>query len=161
MTVFEFQASRIERIAAAMAHFIATTRDDALDWHPPIEGADTRSIYEQVGECVLTNRSFAAALRGENRDPKPARDASAAIVFADSQDAQRQIVESAAELAKAVRGMNEEDFDREYPHWSGPIRGEIFIEMPYRNMAYHAGQVNYIQTLYGDTEFHVPEFWRK
>ena len=29
------------------------------------------------------------------------------------------------------------------------------MEMPYRNMAYHAGQVNYVQMLYGDTEFHI------
>ena len=40
------------------------------------------------------------------------------------------------------------------------MAGENVIVMCLRNMAYHAGQTNFIQILYGDTEFHVPPTWR-
>ena len=39
------------------------------------------------------------------------------------------------------------------------MKGITLIEMPYRNMAYHCGQLNFIQTIYGDKEFHLPPTW--
>ena len=66
----------------------------------------------------------------------------------------------AEELAAAIRGLTEEDLERTYPHPRGPRLGANLILICYRNMAYHAGQINYIQTLYGDQEFHVPANWR-
>src|SRR6266550_363477 len=63
MTLFEFQASRIVRIAVAFADFIGTTRPDKLDWRVPLEGAETRTAFEMVGECIRANRFFAALLR--------------------------------------------------------------------------------------------------
>ncbi len=161
MTVFEFQATRIERIAVAFAHFIATTQPDKLDWHVPLEGAETRTAFEMVGECIRTNRYFAALLRGEHHDGGPRGANAPPMEFRDAKDAQTQLTDSARELAEAVRQMAISDLDRNYVHWSGAIKGLVMIEMPYRNMAYHAGQVNFIQTLYGDTEFHLPDNWRK
>ena len=38
--------------------------------------------------------------------------------------------------------------------------GKNVILMPMRNMGYHIGQLNLIQMLYGDAEFHVPANWR-
>jgi hypothetical protein len=66
---------------------------------------------------------------------------------------------SGTELAAAIRSLNEESLTTAYPHWRGPIVGESMLEVAYRNMAYHAGQVNMIQLLSGDTEFHVPPTW--
>jgi hypothetical protein len=161
MTVFEFQATRIERIAEALAHFVATTEPDKLEWRVPLHGAQTRTILELVGECIIVNRYAAALLRGETDLLQPRFDGDMPAPFADAVDAQSQLISSAAEVAAAVRGLTEGALDREYPHYRGPMKGHVLLEMPYRNMAYHAGQVNFIQTLYGDTEFHVPENWRK
>ena len=36
-----------------------------------------------------------------------------------------------------------------------PTSGEVLIDMPYRNMTYHGGQINLIQLLLGDKEFHM------
>lgn len=161
MTVFEFQATKIERIAVSLSQFLASTCPDKLDWHPPIEGADTRTIYEMIGECVQTNLNCAAALRASETAPHTSRTDPPEMHFSSPEDAGQALIDSARELAAAVRAMHETDLDREFSHWSGDIRGEIYIEAPYRNMAYHAGQINYIQTLYGDREFHVPDNWRK
>jgi len=56
--------------------------------------------------------------------------------------------------------MSEADLSRVFEHPRGQMSGENVIIMCLRNMAYHAGQANFIQILYGDTEFHVPPTWR-
>ena len=158
MTVAEYMARQTERMADSMAHFISTTPDDKLAWHPACEGSGrTRSILEQTSECVNVNRMIAALLRGGDVShlANPPE-----IHFANGQDAQEQLVASARELATAIHAMTGEDLSRAYNHPRAQIKGENLIIMCYRNMAYHAGQANYIQTLYGDAEFHVPPTWR-
>ena len=156
MTVQEFQAKRIERIAEALAHFVKTTPEDKLDWCPAAcAESQTRSILAQIGECVKVNRAIAAILRGETVDYY----GSPAVEFTSGEEAQRQIVESGQELASVIRKLDDAGLDRTFPHWRGTFRGEIMLEAPYRNMAYHAGQINYIQCLAGDSEFHMPPTW--
>ena len=162
MTVFEFQARRVERISSAVAHFIGSTPDNRLDWQPDgIEGATGRSILSMASEIVVVNTLAAKTLSGEAMEPHQPSESMPDLVFADSADAQAKVIASGNALASAIRGLTEADLEREYLHWRGPIRGEIWLEMPYRNMAYHAGQINYIQILLGDSEFHVPPgMWR-
>jgi hypothetical protein len=149
MTVFEFQAQTIESNAEGFAHFIATTPEDKRDWRPMLEGsAQTRSVLELTSECVLFNRAFAALLRGE----EPSLDPPA---LEDGADAQQQLLASARELASVVRGMDDAALERTYPTPFGPMPGAAMIEIPVRNMAYHGGQINLIQILLGDAEFHV------
>ncbi len=159
MTVPKYMAHQTERMADSLAHFIATTPEDRLDWHPWIEGGgSTRSILEQVGECVVVNRLIASLLRGgavAPQDPK-----APPIQFANGLDAQEQLVASARELAAAIDTMTDADLARTYAHPRGQMIGENVIMMCLRNMAYHAGQANFIQILFGDAEFHVPPTWR-
>jgi hypothetical protein len=155
LTVTEYVAKQTERIADALAHFISTTPEDRLVWHISGEGGvKTRSILEQAAECIAINRQFAAMLRGHMQAPRPE------VTVANGQDAQEQLVISARELAEAIRGLSPEDLERTYEHPRGPMLGENFIFAALRNMIYHAGQLNFIQTLYGDFEFHVPPTWR-
>lgn len=158
--LFEFQARKIERMAASLAHFVSTTPESCLDWCPAT-GADsqTRSIMAMIGECVAVNRHAAALLRGESSIPFPGRDGTPLLAFSNSEDAQQQLTASGQELAAAVRALDDEALTRIYLHWRGPLAGELIVEMPYRNMAYHAGQVNMIQLLTGDSEFHMPPTW--
>lgn len=154
-TIFEFQARKIERMAASLAHFVATTSADRLDWCPATEAASqTRSILAQVSECVQVNRYTAALLRGEAPEF-----AHLLLHFSDGEEAQRQLIASGQEFAGAVRALDEGSLTQLYAHWRGPLSGEVLIEAPYRNMAYHAGQVNMIQLLVGDAEFHLPPTW--
>src|SRR5437660_6759151 len=108
MTVPEYIARQTERMADSLAHFIATTPEDRLVWHPSIEGgAPTRSILEQASECVVVNRLIAALLRGGKVEA--ARPDAPPIKFANGQDAQEQLVSSARELAAAIRMLGEAD----------------------------------------------------
>jgi hypothetical protein len=159
MTVPEFVARQTERMAESLAHFIANTPEDKLVWHPKTEAASqTRSALEQIGECVSVNRGLATLLRtGELTLPAGGWPETH---FASGQDAQEQLVTSARELAAAIHALTPEDLSRTFDHPRGPVLGENLMLMGYRNMAYHAGQINFIQTLYGDTEFHLPPTWR-
>ena len=157
MHVPEYMAIQIERTADSLAHFIGTTHEDKLQWQPQTEGsAPTRSVLEQVAECVVVNRMIAAGLRG---DAMPATPYSS-LVLTTAAEAQEQLRASGAELAAAVRTLTEADLEKLYQHPRGQFLGANLIMMPLRNMAYHAGQVNLIQMLAGDPEFHVPPQWR-
>jgi hypothetical protein len=66
LSLFEFQVDKIERMAASPAHFVATTAQDRSDWCPATdEKSRTRSVMQQISECVGVNRYTAALLRGE------------------------------------------------------------------------------------------------
>jgi hypothetical protein len=166
MQVTEYVAQQTVRMASTLAHFVQTTHQDRLDWQPIGENAaQTRSALDQVSECIHTNRIVAAVLRGETvttadlQGSAPSASASESQ-FADGNDAQEQLLASVEELAAAIRGMSDEDLERIYPHPRAPMLGRNIILICYRNMAYHAGQINFIQTLYGDQEFHLPPNWR-
>jgi hypothetical protein len=157
MTVPEYVARQTIRLADGFAHFLSTTPDDRLVWHPTLPGAaPTRSMLEQVSECVSVNRLLAAVLRHGEALPMPAE----SIDFANGLDAQEHLVSSARELAAAISAMSEHDLAGSYIHPRGVMLGENIIMMGLRNMAYHTGQVNLIQILYGDADFHVPPNWR-
>ena len=159
MHVPEYMAIQIERTADSLAYFIGTTHEDKLQWQPQTEGsAPTRSVLEQVAECVVVNRMIAAGLRGEVM-PAPTGGVPA-LVLTNASEAQEQLRASGAELAAAVRSLTEADLEKMYQHPRGQFMGANLIMMPLRNMAYHAGQVNLIQMLAGDPEFHVPPQWR-
>ncbi len=155
MNIQSYAADQTERIAASLAHFVATTDPARLDWELPTEGAGyTRSILDQIAECVERNHRFAALLRGE---PAPAT--LLAPRFTDGQDAQAQLVSSAGELAVVIRAVADDALETliQTPRGGAPIKNLMLAA--YRNMAYHAGQINFIQTLAGDAEFHAPPTW--
>ena len=157
MTAQQFMAEHVERMGLSMAHFIASTDPSLLDQHIETKGADpTRSVYELVAECAATNRTFAALLNGGTTGQP------SVPVFATSEDARDEIMASSNVLADAIRSSPDESFEQEFQHWSrGAIKGEILMMGAYRNMAYHSGQINFIQILNGDPEFHLPPTWLK
>lgn len=159
ITLYEYMATRTERIAASLADFVATTNPDRLDWAPATgPESRTRSVLALVAECVGVNQYVTALLRGEAAPLVPGKTGPLPEV-ATSAGAYELLTASAAELAAAIRALDEDALARPYPHWRGALSGELMIEIPYRNMAYHAGQVNMIQLLDGDTEFHLPASW--
>jgi hypothetical protein len=155
MTVQEYQAGCIERAGQTLAFYLEQTQADKWDWTPTVEGAaGLRSALNMVSECILVNRMIAMVLRGET--PPPFKPGEMEPPFTDPAEAGPMLVESAKELANAVRALSNEDLMREFPSRRGPMPGHLLMEIPYRNMHYHGGQMNMLQLCYGDTEFRVP-----
>lgn len=150
MSIFEWQASSVEFIAGALAHNIGATRADWLSKQPKVDdSSDTRSVLDQAGECIRVNRMAAALLSGgvpEQSEWAPS----------SSDEAQRELVASATELASVIRGLDESILTQKFPVPWGEAEGRFMVVMPTFNMAYHMGQVAYAQRLYGDTENHFP-----
>jgi uncharacterized damage-inducible protein DinB len=152
MTVFEWQASVIENLGAMMAHTLASTREDRLDWRPSAEPeSQTRSALDQAAEVINVNRRMATLFRNETPpEQTPQRP------FETPQEAVERIRESARELADVVRSLDESALTRPLPTRRGPMPGAQALQIVAANMSYHTGQINFIQTLYGDMEFHLP-----
>lgn len=152
MNAMEWQAGIIERTANTLAYWVETTPGERLDWTPKADDASkSRSVRDQATECIKFNRGVAAVLRGESVDlnsPYEAPGGQAGLV--------REIAASGKEFADAVRNLNPELLQKSHDFGFGEFPLGAWIEICQGNMMYHGGQVNYIQTLFGDTEFRFP-----
>jgi hypothetical protein len=157
MNLFEWQAMLTEQGAEALAHWVETTEESRLNWKPSADStSDTRSVLELAQECITVNNRFAAILSGG--ESSVGGDVSAITTAAEVREA---LVASAAALAAAIRGLDESALGKKYTLPFGEMPGSFCIAIPLGNMQYHGGQVNYIQRLYGDTEFRVPASFRR
>ena len=155
MTVQEFQAEKIESGAGLLAFWLGTVSEDKRSWIPEVPGAaGLRTVLEMVAECAAANRFFAGLLRRET--PQGFNPFEVKADYATLEAAQQDLISSAAECATTVRALSDEDLAAEFTLRRGVMKGYQVIEFPYRNMAYHSGQLNYVQLLYGDAEFHIP-----
>jgi hypothetical protein len=150
MTAQEFQARKIERIARTLAHFVATTPADRLDWCPALDDKScTRSVRDQLAECIACNRSVAVILSGGTAA------VSEENPVTDAPTAQEELLKSASELAAIIRAMPDEWLAKTFTTPYMTMTGEVLMDIPTRNMSYHGGQINFLQLLLGDKEFHV------
>lgn len=153
MTLQDYVAEQTERVAIALADFAATTAPDRLSWELSAEGGgQTRTVLDQISECVGVNFRFAALLAGDASPDAPPPPQTAA-------EAQERLTASAGALAAVIRGLSDDALETLIQMPRGPLLTRNLMLAPYRNMAYHAGQINFIQMLAGDTEFHAPPTW--
>ena len=158
MNAQDYMAEQIERMGPILAHFVETTAPEKLTWQPMVEGsAATRSILEQIGECVGVNLIFAALLRGEGAGAPPG--AYPVPQLTNASEAREQLIASTSALADAVRVLDDDGLTRTFQTRRGATTGKNLMIAAYRNMAYHLGQINLIQLLAGDAEFHAPSNW--
>lgn len=154
MTAQEFQAANLERAGQAFALFIESTEADKHHWTPEVSGAaGLRSVLEQAAECVMINTYFGLLVSGQPV-PEGGPRAQTPVVFTDGPEAQAAIQKSAQELAAIVRSLPDETFSKEFVTSRGAMSGDRAIDLPYRHMWYHIGQINQLQLLYGDTTLH-------
>ena len=171
MTVQEFQADKIEGAAKLLAFWLGAMPEDKQSWVPEVAGAaGLRTAREQVAECAAANRFFTALLKGE----KPAlfRPFEVKSEYTTLEEAQQDLIVNGpggrgervqiGKRRKRRRGgytSGQTWFEGLIPQLRRQYRmtGYQVIEFPYRNMTYHGGQLNQLQLLYGDAEFHIPK----
>ena len=154
MTLAQWQARLIVKSAMIMATFVESTPEDKLRWKPAIdENSKTRSILEQVGECIFANVRFRNIFLGETPPQPP----SEFDTFSSVEEATTELKRSANLLAEVLSVMDTHALAKDYVTHRGPMPGALAMQFPVRNMTYHMGQINMIQLLYGDTAFHIDE----
>lgn len=151
-SAFEFQARQAIGAAKNLAHAVKMTQAERLEWEPKCgEESSTRSVLDQVVECVRVNRRIASWLAGdfgELSEPAP---------IGDADEAQVQLMASAQTLSDTIRVLDNDVLDREIETAWGPMKGRVLMTIPVANMYYHMGQINFIQRLYGDAEDHFTD----
>jgi hypothetical protein len=151
----DWHARLVERAGIMLGHTAATTPADKLAWCPNIDGvSQCRSGYAQINECVVVNDRFATLLSGGDPGPMSLDDH---FAYESPAAAQEAIVTSATNLAKVIRGLDPDALNETITTPRGTITVPMLLEIALANMHYHVGQINYIQLLYGDTEFRFPE----
>jgi len=140
------------------------TPDDKLDWRPmAVEGADATDILEIARHCIATDGYFTHML---TQNKVPAHEGSAdwfsSAAFAaegpaagasDKEGLVRALEEQAAKTDAVINSVTPEGWAEtvEAP-WMTASRAQ-FLGLLAGHWSYHAGQVAYIQRLYGDNSF--------
>lgn len=146
-------ASELTReIAETLIAVAAATPDDKLNWQPLDNG---RSIVEQLVECTLANRKWTSILR--TRAYADIGQAVAEKAYGELTPWNRvaaRLRETAADLATEIEAVPDADLAQLLDTPWGPYSLARSCMHAYWNMTYHEGQINYIQTLYGDFDEH-------
>jgi hypothetical protein len=152
---FKDQIIRLtENAGNYLVHFAKTTKEEKLDWKPLDSG---RSALDQLQECAETPLLFAAVLQTGGFPEMSPEAAEAAKAEKASWTTVDQCAEKMSEnnkvLFDAIRNYPNEDMSNEMTMpWGEVATAADVMTYQYWNLVYHQGQINYIQTLYGDHE---------
>lgn len=147
---------RTNRCVEALFSTVKAMPADKLDWKPMGKG---RSALDQVRECaqaptwvstLLEKRQFVV---DQERYQEMVEERSGW----DLESCERLCRENTAALVKAIESFPEEDMMKTIAVPLGDNLEWSFLDimnLHYWNTVYHIGQINYIQTLYGDKEMH-------
>jgi hypothetical protein len=148
-----FLANFVEKIGTAYANdFNHIPADKQME--SPMGVARTATIF--TAECASFNRWIIKIIAGEEvvRPDEEARKAYYGS-FDTGEKAVLELNSSVADLAVAIRGCDEDAMGSTVTMpWGAPMLLAEAIQMAAVHMAYHEGQLNYIQSLYGDGESH-------
>ena len=155
MTALEWEARVAETNGKWLAHWVKTTDSGKLDWTPIVDGNEAcRSVYEQVRECVTLLHGAAALLRGE---AWPSTGEGSAKEFGCGNDACEAVVEASQKFGDTLRKCDDSVWQKNFKMPWGDASGAMLISMVVGNLQYHGGQINAIQMMLGDQEFHYPK----
>lgn len=140
---------RIEETAALWAKDLAAHRDDQLITRP---SETARSLADIAWETITINRRVATRLRGETPGPIDG------FPVCPPEMANRvALAEQMAASAQEILAAAGDSMEREIPLPNGEKESVFsYGEFALMHMQYHLGQLNYVQTVYGDTDIH----WR-
>ncbi|HLK59831.1 MAG TPA: DinB family protein [Chthonomonadaceae bacterium] len=155
VSVQALAAELTREVAETLIAVASATPEERLNWQPLDNG---RTILDQLVECTLANRKWTNILR--SRRYADLGRAAAEQVYAELDTLSKvvpRLRETAADLAAAIEAVPDAVLAQTVETPWGPYTLARSCTHAYWNMVYHEGQINYIQTLYGDFDEHDPE----
>ncbi|MCS6775724.1 MAG: DinB family protein [Chloroherpetonaceae bacterium] len=146
-------AQRLREAARQMRAAFEKMPAERQTWSPEVEGNRGRDALDQVLECAYVNAMGARAFQTGHIPEWDSTDYRAQTDARRSPDAALQwLQESTDALAAAVESRSEEQLATKVRHPFAPqdVTLAELTDLFYWNTVYHIGQINYIQTLYGD-----------
>jgi hypothetical protein len=135
----EVIAIRTEQAAAKLAAVARRCPAERLTWKPAPEARD---VMELLRECAVVNVRSMEAIRTGHWSDLPGLEERYAVELDTLDKAIDRLLMDTRRLIDVVRAVPAERFD------------EDALLDAICHMSYHEGQVNYIQTLYGDLEYY-------
>jgi hypothetical protein len=121
-----------------IAHNLDFVPEDKLMWKPAPEAKSVAEIVDHIG----------GNLHGFLGDGEY-------TPVTSVEQAKKTIVESTAALAAWLRQQSMEGLENEMPTPVGPMKGTHILPIAVFDLAYHSGQICYLQTLWADPETHM------
>ena len=149
-TVQDFLADAL-KAAADLEAALLRLPADKRGWSPM---GKARTALDQVAECAMLNGGMADLLHTrtmEGFDFAEYERAKAALAQ-DSDAAVSALRENTAKAAAAIRAVPDADLDIEIQLPWGRLTLRQIIAIPFWNMSYHEGQINYIASMLGCLE---------
>ncbi|MCC6444609.1 MAG: DinB family protein [Armatimonadetes bacterium] len=127
------------------------TPEDKLNWTP---GGAARGTLPMVVECGGIYGMFASLLQGQ---PMHLEEDDAAFMaqYKNMDSARAMVQENLGKLIEAMGQVKPESPDKELTMpWGAKMTLAEALFFPAQHTQYHIGQINYIQTVLGDTQMH-------
>ena len=149
---------QFESISERLLHLLSFVPDDKLNWTP---SATAKSSLRIVAHCAMTSRSIANIITGTMPESMPSPEAffsglhAVEVKITQRECAIAAVNETTAELCKALNSVNTENIHTTPDSPFGPVAMQFWVELGYRHMAGHVGQLEYLQTIWGDLDNHL------
>lgn len=149
--------AHLERLSARLVHLLAFVPEDKLTWAP---SSSARSPLNITAHCALASRFFADIIT----DGLPEKLPSPEVFFQDLHEAGRKIATRAeaidlvksttTALCTALGTVTAENIEtpRRSPFGLLPVR--FWMQQGGDHLAGHIGQLEYLQTIWGDLDNH-------
>ncbi len=150
--------SQFEHVNHRLLHLLTFVPDDKLTWTP---SATANSALQIVAHAAKSSRVFAKLITGTMDDPMPAPPDFLASLMpkADDYPTRESVIqlvhETADELRAAYETINSENIDAPVNSPFGPIPTRFWMGLGHNHMAGHVGQLEYLQTIWGDRDNHM------
>lgn len=153
MRAQDFIADETMRAMDDLILTVTEMPDGKSDWSPLDLGRDAR---DQVAECALIGASMVDVIRDRKMPeftPEFMEQYETMKAGLGLEEAVGMLREKTREICELIRGFPDEELENEIP-FMGPTHWTMVrvLNLHNWNMSYHTGQVNYIQTLYGDDQ---------
>ena len=150
--------SQFERINGRLLHLLTFVPDDKLTWAP---SPTAKSPLQVVAHSALTSRIFAKLITGTMPEPMPApaEFLVALVPDVDRYPTRESVIdlasETSAELCAAFASITAENIDSPVNSPFGLIPIRFWMGLGHDHMAGHVGQLEYLQTIWGDLDNHM------
>jgi len=153
-TINELMAKMNRQAAEGLARSVLAMPPEKQTWQPE----DTaRSALDQIAECGAVNLWMARIFQERAVPPLDMGQLDRLKAENNTQEKALTLLQAGTKaLVAAIEALAPEYLDDtvQLPWKEAPSTLAEVMIMPYWNMVYHLGQINYIQTLYGDQEMH-------
>lgn len=152
MELCRLESQRVQALSEFVLKAAERVPEDKTHWSPNPQGKSAHQILEHL---TGANHGFAALIAGEGEAP-PAEELQALKVSCERYDELLEAFRASSQaLAQTIARVPTDQLGQERPvPWGGTWTLRRLITSPSAHLAYHWGQLCYLQTLWGDTQDH-------